>query len=155
MDIFLCDNIVSSVYHLLLVRTSSPRHQVGSSISRKDYYILHASSIVRKEKYHLHDVPRFPCDHGSRFVQSSWKHLSPHVPAKSFSLDPPRLLLPPHAPMALLTPFLDTYLWTRIWELMRCRSAGERVVTDYQRSCRWVMMPMTRQQNMAKSRDDG
>jgi len=55
----------------------------------------------------------------------------------------------------VLTPFLDTYLWTRIWELMKCRSAGERVVTGYQRSCRWVMMPMTKQQNVAKSRDDG
>jgi len=26
----------------------------------------------------------------------------------------------------VLTPFLDTYLWTCIWELMKCRSAGER-----------------------------
>jgi len=55
----------------------------------------------------------------------------------------------------VLTPFLDMYLWTRIWELMRCRSVGERVVIGYQRSCRWVMMPVTKQQNVAKSRDDG
>ena len=42
----------------------------------------------------------------------------------------------------VLTPFLDTYLWTRMWESMKYRSAGERVVTGSQRSCRWVMMPM-------------
>ena len=35
----------------------------------------------------------------------------------------------------VLTPFLDTYLWTCIWELMKYRSADERVVTGYQKSC--------------------
>jgi len=55
----------------------------------------------------------------------------------------------------VLTPFLDTYLWTCIWELMRHRSADERMVTGYHRSCRWVRMPMTKQSNVAKSRDDG
>jgi len=53
----------------------------------------------------------------------------------------------------VLTPFLDTYLWARIRELMRYRSAGERVVTGYQRSCRWRLMPMAKQQDVAKSRD--
>ena len=37
----------------------------------------------------------------------------------------------------LLTPFLDTYLWTRIWESMKYRSTDKRLVTGYQRSCRW------------------
>ena len=57
-----------------------------------------------------------------------------------------------HHIKSVLTPFLDTYLWTRIWELMKYRSAGERVVTGYQRSCRWGL-PMTKQQNVVKSRD--
>jgi len=52
----------------------------------------------------------------------------------------------------VLTPFLDTYLRTRIWELKKYRSAGERVVTSYQRCCRWGLMPMAKQQNVAKSR---
>jgi len=37
----------------------------------------------------------------------------------------------------VLTLFLDTYRWTRIWEMMKYRSTDERVVTRYQRSCRW------------------
>jgi len=44
----------------------------------------------------------------------------------------------------VLTLFLDTYLWTRIRELMKYRSAGEKVVTGYQRSCRWGLMPMAK-----------
>jgi len=53
----------------------------------------------------------------------------------------------------VLTPFLDTYLRTHIWELMKYRSAGERVVTGYQGSYRWELMPMAKEQNVAKSRD--
>jgi len=37
----------------------------------------------------------------------------------------------------VLMSFLDTYLWTRIWELLKYRSADERAVTGYQKSCRW------------------
>ena len=53
----------------------------------------------------------------------------------------------------VLTPFLDTYLWTRIWELVKYRSAGERVVTDYQGGHRWELMSMAKEQNVAKFRD--
>jgi len=53
----------------------------------------------------------------------------------------------------VLTPFLDTYLWTRIWELVKYRSAGERVVTGYQGGYRWELMPMAKEQNVPKSRD--
>jgi len=30
----------------------------------------------------------------------------------------------------VLTPFLDTYLWTRIWELIKYRSASGKVMID-------------------------
>ena len=50
----------------------------------------------------------------------------------------------------VLTPFLDVYLRTRIWELMKYRSASERVVTGYQGSYRWELLPMAKKQNMAK-----
>ena len=53
----------------------------------------------------------------------------------------------------VLTPFLDMYLWARIWELMKYRSAGGRMVTSYQRSCQWGLMPMAKQQDIAKSKD--
>jgi len=53
----------------------------------------------------------------------------------------------------LLTPFLDTYLRTRIWELGKYRSAGERVVTVYQGGYRWELMPMAKKQNVVKTRD--
>ena len=55
----------------------------------------------------------------------------------------------------VLTPFLDTYLWTHIWELVKYRSAGERVMTGYQRSCRWGLMSMAKRQDVAKSEGGG
>ena len=42
---------------------------------------------------------------------------------------------------------LDVYL-----ELMRCRSAGGRVVTSLQKSCRWGLVPMRKWRDMTKAR---
>ena len=42
---------------------------------------------------------------------------------------------------------LDTHL-----ELMKCRSAGGEMVTSLHGSCRWRLVPMGKQPNMAKSR---
>jgi len=36
---------------------------------------------------------------------------------------------------------------------MKYTSAGERMVTGYQRSCGWGLMPMVKQQDVAKSTD--
>ena len=36
----------------------------------------------------------------------------------------------------LLTPFLDTYLLTRTWGLVKCKSADEATVISLQESCR-------------------
>ena len=53
----------------------------------------------------------------------------------------------------VLTPFLDTYPRICIWELIKYRSAREKVVTGYQGGYRWELLPMAKEQNMGKPRD--
>jgi len=53
----------------------------------------------------------------------------------------------------VLTPFFGMYLRTRIWELVKYRSTGERVVIGYQGGYRWELMPMVKKHYVAKSGD--
>ena len=52
----------------------------------------------------------------------------------------------------VLTPFLDTYLLTRTWGLVKYGSADDATVTSLQGSCRWRWLPMKGQLNVTKSR---
>jgi len=51
--------------------------------------------------------------------------------------------------------WVDTIFWHVFGKLRELGSPGEKVMTGWQRSCRWVMMPMIKQQGMIKSRDNG